>query len=215
MAGVATREEVAAPAARPGHRVRWARAGGLAALLVALGLAGYLLFQYVVTGWITGRAQAELRDRLSARLEDPRPAPPQDVAPAGDAVALIRIPRIGLDMVVVEGSGQDSLRRGPGHYEGTAYPWEDSGRVAIAGHRTTYARPFWALDRLERGDRIVLVTEFGTHRYRVTRREEVLPDEVSVLRQTDGPTLVLTTCTPRFSSALRLVVYAVRLPSPA
>jgi sortase A len=113
--------------------------------------------------------------------------------------------------VVVEGTDTESLKKGPGHYARTAYPWEDHGRVGIAGHRTTYGSPFWALDELEAGDRIVLATEYGVFDYRVTGSRIIAPSDGSVLRPTDEPTLVLTTCHPRFSAAQRLVVFADRV----
>jgi len=72
-------------------------------------------------------------------------------------------------MIVVEGTDTESLKKGPGHYSNTAYPWEDSGRVGIAGHRTTYGAPFWSLDKLRPGDPITLQTEYGIFAYSVTR----------------------------------------------
>ena len=57
------------------------------------------------------------------------------------------IPSIDLDVVVVQGTDYESLKKGPGHYLDTADPWEDTGRVGIAGHRTTYLAPFFDLDR--------------------------------------------------------------------
>jgi sortase A len=141
-----------------------------------------------------------------------RPATPR-VIPApkeGAPVAIIKIPRIHLDMVVVNGTTTADLERGPGHYIGTAYPWEDRGAVAIAGHRTTYLHPFWSLDSLVRGDLIRLVTPYGTFDYRVDHATVITPNQGWVLRQTVRPTLVLTTCTPRFSASHRLVVFANR-----
>jgi sortase A len=129
----------------------------------------------------------------------------------GGAVAILRIPAIDLDYVVVEGTDTESLKKGPGHYSDTAYPWEGSGRVGIAGHRTTYGAPFWSLDELEEGDRIVLATEYGIFDYRVTGSRIISPSDGSVLSQTRRPTLVLTTCNPRFSAAQRLVVFAARV----
>src|SRR5439155_10354502 len=79
----------------------------------------------------------------------------------GQPVAVIRIPRLGLDMVVVEGTSTSDLQKGPGHYADTAFPWDPHGRVGIAGHRTTYLHPFWSLDKLNRGDLIELRTRFG------------------------------------------------------
>jgi sortase A len=130
-------------------------------------------------------------------------------------VGILQIPKISLDMVVVEGTSTDDLEKGPGHYTSTAYPWQRSGRVGIAGHRTTYLHPFWNLDKVKRGDRIRLITEYGTFDYAVTGSNVVLPTATSVLRQTLTPSLVLTACTPRFSAARRLVVFAARLGGPA
>jgi sortase A len=129
----------------------------------------------------------------------------------GEAVGILKIPRLHLDMVVVQGTTIQDLMKGPGHYPGTAFPWSDHGRVAIAGHRTTYLRPFWALDTMRPGDRIQIQTEFGTFEYRVTGLRVVLPTAMWVARQTSSPTLVLTTCNPRFSSSQRIAVFAVRM----
>jgi sortase A len=119
-------------------------------------------------------------------------------------------------MVVVEGTDTEALERGPGHYEGTAFPWQPHGRVAIAGHRTTYLHPFYSLDALRRGDPIVLRTEYGTFTYEVTHTyitapDGILPDGSYVLDQTPAPTLALTTCNPRYSAAQRLIVLADRV----
>ena len=129
----------------------------------------------------------------------------------GHAVAEIVIPAIDLDFVVVQGTGTEALKEGPGHYVDTAMPWDDSGRVGIAGHRTTYLHPFEDLDSLQAGDEIDLRTRYGTYRYGVAR-VFAIPAAGSgrVLEQTSPPDLVLTTCHPEFSSAERLVVYADR-----
>jgi sortase A len=129
----------------------------------------------------------------------------------GNAVAILKIPRIHLNIVVVEGTDTESLKRGPGHYADTAYPWQDHGRVGIAGHRTTYLHPFYDLNEMKLGDPIVLETEYGTFRYEVARVFVITPDNSSVLDQTKNPTLVLTTCNPRYSAAERLIVVADRV----
>jgi sortase A len=128
----------------------------------------------------------------------------------GSAIGILEIPRMHLDMVVVQGVDTASLEKGPGHYPGSALPWENRGRVAIAAHRTTYLHPFWSLNLLRSGDLIKIETEYGTFRYHVTRSATLSPADRSVLDQTANPTLVLTTCTPRFSASHRLVVFADR-----
>jgi sortase A len=157
------------------------------------------------TGIITARAQTHLRQEFFDR-----PVKEDRFIIPGDAIAIIQIPRIKLDMIVVEGTDSASLTKGPGHYKDTAYPWNEHGRVGIAGHRTTYLHPFWSLDKLKSGDLIRLITRHGRFDYHVTRVFTIHPSDSWVLNQTQKPTLVLTTCHPRFSAALRLVVFADR-----
>ena len=71
----------------------------------------------------------------------------------GHGIGRIKIDRIGLDMVIVEGTDTSSLEKGPGHYANTPLPGQP-GTVAIAGHRTTYLAPFRHIDDIEPGDRI-------------------------------------------------------------
>lgn len=169
-------------------------------------VGAYIAWVLWGTGLYTARQQDALRGEFQERIADPR-GRPGAVLP-GDAYAVIRIPSIEVNDVVVQGTGTEALKRGPGHYQNTADPWDDRGRVAIAGHRTTYGAPFWSLDRVGKGDDIFLRTEFGGFRYEVTATRTILPTQVAVLEPTGKPTLVLTTCTPRFSAAQRLVVIA-------
>jgi sortase A len=216
--------EAVAPASRAkrsrsGLR-RAARIAGVLFILAAFAIGGYVAWTLWGTGLATQRWQDRLRPELERRIhanaENPKPPPVTVTHVPGDAVAIIDIPRIHLDMVVVEGTDTLALEKGPGHYTGTAYPWQDHGRVAIAGHRTTYLHPFYSLDALRRGDPIVLRTEYGTFRYEVTGRYVTLPDGILpgggyVLDQTRAPTLALTTCNPRYSAAQRLIVIARRV----
>src|SRR6266545_2537432 len=100
----------------------------------------------------------------------------------GSAVAILKIPRIHLDMVVVEGTDTESLKKGPGHYTETAYPWQDHGRVAIAGHRTTYLHPFYDLNEMREGDPVIMETVYGTFRYVVTRVFVITPGTSAMTR---------------------------------
>jgi len=194
------------------RRGRALRIVGLAIVVLALALGGYAWWQLWGTGFTTRAAQNDLRPAFEQQVATTPPgeAPTRVVSVPGEAVAIIRIPRIDVDLVVVEGTDTESLKKGPGHYVQTAYPWQDHGRVGIAGHRTTYGGPFWSLNELEPGDRIVLATEFGIFDYRVTGSRIIAPSDGSVLRATTRPTLILTTCNPRFSAAERLVVFAER-----
>jgi sortase A len=195
------------------RRGRVLRITGLVLILAGLAVGGYVWWILWGTGLTTRAAQNDLRPRFEERIATTpaAEAPARTVNVPGAAVAILRIPKIELDYVVVEGTDTESLKKGPGHYSWTSYPWEDTGRVAIAGHRTTYGSPFWSLDELKPGDRIVLATEFGIFNYRVTESRIILPSQAAVLNETRNPTLVLTTCNPRFSAAERLVILAQRV----
>ncbi|HZT09705.1 MAG TPA: hypothetical protein VFB09_01585, partial [Actinomycetota bacterium] len=97
---------------------------------------GYVAWLLWGTGLQTQRAQDALRPAIEGQIADPRPPsegpkPGSQVVP-GSAYAVIEIPRIGLDMVVVQGTDYTSLKAGPGHYVDTADPWDGTGRVGIA-----------------------------------------------------------------------------------
>ena len=133
------------------------------------------------------------RETRSPRSRWPHPS----ADPAlGAALGVITIPAIDLSMVVVEGTGDDQLRSGPGHYPGTPLPGE-AGNSAIAGHRTTYLHPFYNLNDLVAGDPITIETVQGIFLYHVTSSLIVAPNDVSVIAATTTPTLTLTTCNPR------------------
>jgi sortase A len=87
--------------------------------------------------------------------------------------------------------------------------------VGIAGHRTTYLHPFLNLDQVDVGDTIELITRHGTYLYEVNGNF-VIPQAGSgvVLEQTVRPTLVLTTCNPKYSSRERLIITASLVEGP-
>jgi sortase A len=132
----------------------------------------------------------------------------------GSPVGILRIPTIGVDKVIVQGTSTSDLQQGPGHYPGTPLPGE-AGNAAIAGHRTTYGAPFYNLDELAPGDSIDVTTVQGSFTYSVTSTQVVSPSDVAVVADTTEPELTLTTCNPRFSASQRLVVHAVLTGTPA
>ena len=133
---------------------------------------------------------------------------------AGQSLTRLQIPRLGVNVVVVQGIDDTSLRAGAGHYPETPLPCE-SGDVAIAGHRTTFGKPFANIDRLRPGDRIVLATPIGSCIYQVARDPfVVLPDDWQVVSDTPGQfELTLTACHPKGSASHRIVVKAMMISS--
>ncbi len=199
-----------------------------AVVLVGIGLLliAFVAYQLWGTALYEARAQSHLKSELAHQLHRRLPTSATDLAqrnglrlaqetaptlsdPAiNDPVGLLSIPRIGLLDAIVEGVGDAQLEQGPGHYPGTALPGEP-GNVAIAGHRTTYAHPFYNLDALSPGDPIYILTSQGLFHYTVSQTQIVSPTDVTVLETVPGQnTLTLTTCNPRYSAAQRLVVTA-------
>src|SRR5262249_46567550 len=133
------------------------------------------------------------------------------VVQEGGPVAEIKIPKIGVDDIVVEGTARDDLAKGPGHYPATPLPGQ-IGNAAIAGHRTTHAKPFYNLNELVTGDDIVIKTSYGTFTYRMYQQLIVSPHDVSVVAPTADAELTLTTCNPRYSARQRMVVKAKLVP---
>ena len=125
----------------------------------------------------------------------------------GDAVGRLRVPRLDLDVVVVNGTDDTSLTKGPGRYEKSYVPGEGE-LIYIAGHRTTYSAPFANIDRLRTGDVVTLEVPYGRFTYRVRNHVIVPSDDVSRLRSRGYEVVALQACHPRFFATERYIVYA-------
>jgi sortase A len=129
-------------------------------------------------------------------------------ARVGQAIGRIIVPRMGLDMVVVNGTDEATLKKGPGRYLRSALPGQ--GRlVYIAGHRTTYLAPFSKIDQLHKGDRVTIVMPYATFVYRVTGFRIVAANDLSVLHSPGHELLELQACHPRFFATHRFVAFAL------
>ena len=119
--------------------------------------------------------------------------------------------------MVVEGTTASALRAGAGHYPGTPLPCE-VGNVAIAGHRTTYGKPFANIDQLKPGDTIELDTPIGGCVYKIAPHAITVVDaampfivtsnNIDVVKPTPDRTLTLTSCHPKGSASHRIVIQA-------
>ncbi|WP_369132314.1 class E sortase [Modestobacter sp. I12A-02662] len=213
-------------------------ARGLGELLVTAGLVVLLFVVYEVH--VTDLLNDRRQDELAEEVDEAWTRQPVDASaalvepPVGEPVAVLRIPRLGEDSqrVVLQGTSEDQLSQGPGHYVGTALPGQQ-GNLAIAGHRVGKGSPFLDLDRMRPGDPIVVGTAASWFVYRVLGDPAsgdvaadpsgipglhvVRPEEVGVIAPTPGAPgasasgayLTLTTCHPRYSARQRLVVHAV------
>jgi sortase A len=132
----------------------------------------------------------------------------QGRAENGSPVGRISIPRIGASFVVVKGTRPSDLEGGPGIYGETVFPGM-AGTTAIAGHRTTYLAPFRHVDQLHKGNRIMLNMPYADFTYTVIGKRIVAPTNVTAAVGNVGYSrLVLSACTPLFSAAKRLLIYA-------
>lgn len=205
--------------------------GGLGELFITLGvlLGLFVVWQLWWTDVEGTRAAASIVSQFEESLPDsPEVAgtPQQGDPPA--AVAVGNAQRFGTLLVpdwgpgyevpIAEGVGRsDVLDVGPvGHYPSTAMPGQ-VGNFALAGHRQTYGKPFFAIDTLSPGEALIVQTAAAWYVYRVTGTEIVSPDDVGVVAAVPGdpaasPTermITLTTCHPLWSTAERYVVHGV------
>ena len=189
------------------RRSRMARVGlsllSVALFCTAVGLLGYPVY----TNFYQSRVQNKLEKQIASpeHVERYKARSLED----GDALTRLKIPALDVDVVVVEGTSASALRAGAGHYPKTPLPCE-AGNVSIAGHRTTYGKPFANVDRLKVGDTIILETPIGSCTYEVSRAPFLTkPTDFSVVANDPASsTLTLTTCHPKGSAKERLIIKA-------
>jgi LPXTG-site transpeptidase (sortase) family protein len=202
---------VDAPAPRGRHAVR---------ISVSTGLVIVLLLGIVIAtrggnasdlGRDAGRAAAGVPPAIAitpvtrpqlpipeALPEDPHEYTPQIV------VGTIEVPKIGLTADLQRGMALTAINRGPGWWPGTALPGQ-LGNVVVAGHRTTYSRPFYRLNELAPGDQVVFTTAEGRFVYAV-RDVIVVPETwIDIAAQTYAHTATLFACHPPGSASERIV----------
>jgi sortase A len=125
----------------------------------------------------------------------------------GDPVGRLKIGRIGLKMIVVQGTDHETLKKGPGHYLASGLPGE--GRlIYVAGHRTTYLAPFARINDIRNGDYMTFEVPYGTFEYRAFRHYVVSSDDSNVLLNGGREILRLQACHPRFFATHRYIVDA-------
>jgi LPXTG-site transpeptidase (sortase) family protein len=119
---------------------------------------------------------------------------------SGTPIGRLVIPSIGMDLVMIEGTGTGDLKQGPGHWPETPFPGQ-LGNFVVSGHRTTYGAPFFKLNKIKVGDEIELILPYATVRYSVTRVVVVLPTEVDTVAQLGREQVSLAACHPSTARA--------------
>jgi len=192
--------------AKSGQRfIRWMRRGLLLGGVFAISYVGFTLLDariYQENAELTLERQIHAQDMHEVLL-------PKTAVKAGDILGRIEIPRIGLSVIVLEGTTPQTLKHGAGHIEGTALPGEQ-GNIGIAGHRDTYFR---GLKDIRAEDDIQIQTAAGITRYKVDWIQITVPSDVAIMSPLTGSALTLVTCYPfHFIGAApeRFVVHAHR-----
>jgi sortase A len=180
-------------------------------------------FTALYTHWEQGRLSANLDRQFATyhpvRIDRTDPAAAERraisadaltfrrTAKTGQAIGRIVIGRIGLKMVLVNGTDHETLKKGPGRDSRSYMPGENR-LVYIAGHRTTYLAPFSHIDAIRDGDFIRLQMPYATFVYRTFMHRIVKASDMSVLRSPTHEVLELQACHPRFFATHRYIVYA-------
>jgi sortase A len=125
----------------------------------------------------------------------------------GQAIGRLRVPRLGLNMVLVDGTDDSSLQKGPGLDRRTYMPGEGQ-LVYIAGHRTTYLAPFAHIERMRAGDPVTIEVPYATFVYRVFTTQIVKATDMAALRSSGREIVKLQACHPRFFASHRYIVSA-------
>lgn len=152
-------------------------------------IGGILALAYA--GYVTTEASA-YQTIETRRFEYSKPPVQPHILAEGDVIGEIRIPRLGLKAVVVQGASAQVLRRAVGHLPQTALPGE-SGNIALAGHRDTFFRP---LRGIHRGDIVMFDIPGRQFRYEVESTQIVSPEGTSLLQASTERELTLITCFP-------------------
>jgi sortase A len=136
---------------------------------------------------------AEYKDALALKIDSP--------------IAVLTIPKVGIEVPVYDGTDDLTLNRGTGRIEGTVGPGE-TGNMGIAGHRDGFFR---GLKDIHVGDQVELSASQGKFIYKVDDIKIVSPSDVSVLRPRKRSSLTLVTCFPFYfvgDAPQRYIVHA-------
>lgn len=186
-------------------------------LLITLGVV-VLLFIGWQLWWTDVTSEADANAVVATMEEHPTQWVQPKQAKLGQAFAIVRIPRFGASYArpLYEGTTRDVLMRGIGHYLHSTEPGQ-IGNFAMAGHRTTYGKPFNRIAELRPGDAVIVETADAYQVYRVTSHEIVAPTQTSVLLPVPNQpgvaataaTMTMTSCHPEYSARQRYIVHGL------
>ena len=164
--------------------------------LIFIGFGGYQLIQ---TEQAQSKSLEEARTLLASKKNANKqnnddPIPPEEFLPDhGETVGLLHIPRLEAELPIVEGTNEDDLEKGVGHYASTAYPFQND-QIVLSGHRDTVFR---RMGELEIGDLLTVQVEYGERSYEIVDTKIVDADDRTIIVPTSpDEVLTVTTCYP-------------------
>ena len=172
-------------------------------MLIGVGILGYVGSEY----WAMYHEQQVLQREWQEQQKTASATKTSVKAIQDDGLTRVSIPKINLDVIVVEGTNHRALRVGPGHLKSTPAPG-DSGNSVISAHRDTFFRHIY---ELVKGDEIQVRRGGRTYTFQVTGKKIVDPDDISVLRNSSDARLTLITCYPTYyigPAPQRLIVFS-------
>jgi sortase A len=205
---------------------------GVALILVGVSLLGYVGWEFWGTTWVSHKHRDQALSQIERAWRSPDTGSGSGRAVVrtawGDASAIIRIPRFGSDYAVpvFEGTSDDVLATGFGHFTGTADPGQ-VGNYAVAAHRITHGEPLRRMPDLQVGDEVVVQTRTETYTYRLTSAGSALvvpftaawvtsplphnPETggVEPVQQRGQRLITMTTCSELFHTDNRMVAFGV------
>ncbi|MCM3478852.1 class D sortase [Caldibacillus thermoamylovorans] len=167
-------------------------------LIGLLFTTGFILIGYALYHIWDGNNQVEKRMVEAKKIveqnnNDSQIDPSSLSYQKGETIGILKIPKLKKELPIIEGTDEDELEKGVGHYTGTAYPLQND-QIVLSGHRDTVFRNF---GELETGDTFIVELEYGKFKYEIYEMDIVPADDTTVIRSTaPDEILTVTTCYP-------------------
>jgi len=176
-------------------------------------VVGFLVFEFALSGLLHAREQALLLDSFQARVEGFEALGP--IPATGAPIGVLRIPRLEVEQVLIQGTNAEQLEAAPGHLRSTPLPGQP-GNAVIMGRRTTFGGPFADIGNLTVGEPIYVTTLQGSFLYRASGAQFVANDQPGTAFASAGDNrLTLVTSDPEYYGGQRLIVTATLEGAPA
>ncbi|WP_306009537.1 class D sortase [Bacillus sp. MMSF_3328] len=146
--------------------------------------------------------------------ERPAEKPIIPVFKTGDIIGILEIPALKAELPIIEGTDEEELEKGVGHYAGTVFPGQKD-QILLSGHRDTVFRK---IGELKMGDELVVKMPYGDFTYEIINSFIVDADDTTVIKPTaPEEILTLSTCYPFYfvgSAPERYILTAKRVEAP-